>query len=376
MKKKVLIGSLLFVNGICLAQWSSTSPGGTSQQYLNAYVTMGEHLIHKSSNAIINWGNGSANNDLYIRSLSTQGDINSYTDRIRVKYNGWTTFWGGVSPNHNSSNPSDQIHVFPSSGANGITITQASATNRSAISLENTSSAKKYILGTTGSSDGSGSGAFIIKDAVAGERLNILSNGNVGINNANPLHKLSVSGNIALNYALVSRTPNLGLFWGDGTTGDLTFNTVQSLETLPSASTRMIIKQNGNVGINCEPSAKLTVNGNVLIGDPSVVTSLPANYKLFVQTGILTERVRVAVNGSGQWADYVFANDYKLNKLSDVEAYINKNKHLPDVPSAEEVVKQGVDLGQMDALLLKKIEELTLYVIEQDKRIKQLENNK
>jgi len=106
---------------------------------------------------------------------------------------------------------------------------------------------------------------------------------------------------------------------------------------------------------------RIEPNGKVSIGTP--VGGTPGTYKLYVQTGILTEKVKVAVDGSAQWADHVFAPSYKLRPLEEVESFINKNKHLPGIPSAEEVVKEGVDLGTMDARLLEKIEELTLYMI-------------
>lgn len=130
----------------------------------------------------------------------------------------------------------------------------------------------------------------------------------------------------------------------------------------------------GNVGINTNnPTAKLTVNGNVLIGDPSTVTIPNSNYKLFVETGILAEKVRVAVKNTTNWSDYVFDPAYKLKDLSNLESYIHSNHHLPGIPSAEEVVKSGVDLGEMDSKLLGKIEELTLYIIEQNKKIEALQ---
>jgi hypothetical protein len=66
-----------------------------------------------------------------------------------------------------------------------------------------------------------------------------------------------------------------------------------------------------------------------------------------------------------------------LPSLTEVEAFINKNKHLPDVPSESEVLENGINLGEMDALLLQKIEELTLYVIELEKKLEELgDNNK
>lgn len=136
----------------------------------------------------------------------------------------------------------------------------------------------------------------------------------------------------------------------------------------------LFLANSGKVGINTDnPTAQLTVNGNMLIGDPSTVCIPNGNYKLFVQTGILTEKVRVAVNCSGQWADYVFASDYKLMSLPELEKYVNKNKHLPNIPSAEEVVKEGMDVGQMTAKLLEKVEEMSLYIIDQNKKIEALQ---
>ncbi|MFP9114947.1 hypothetical protein ACLI1A_13505 [Flavobacterium sp. RHBU_3] len=97
------------------------------------------------------------------------------------------------------------------------------------------------------------------------------------------------------------------------------------------------------------------------------------NYKLFVQGGILAQEVRVATT----WADYVFDNDYKLRPLSEVEQYIAQNGHLPNVPSAEVVEADGIEVGAMAKIQQEKIEELTLYAIAQDKKIeaqqKQLE---
>ncbi len=111
--------------------------------------------------------------------------------------------------------------------------------------------------------------------------------------------------------------------------------------------------------------AGVTTIGNV---------TAPAGYKLYVESGILTEKVKVAVKGTSNWSDYVFAKDYKLLSLGEVESYIRKNKHLPGVPSAEEVVKDGIDMATMDAKLLEKIEELTLYMIEMKKENEKLKN--
>lgn len=74
------------------------------------------------------------------------------------------------------------------------------------------------------------------------------------------------------------------------------------------------------------------------------------------------------------WADFVFSSDYKLQPLSEVKAHIEKYRHLPDVPSEAQVKKDGIELSEMTVKLLQKIEELTLYVIQQDEKIGELNN--
>lgn len=106
-------------------------------------------------------------------------------------------------------------------------------------------------------------------------------------------------------------------------------------------------------------------NGNIGIG-----TANTLNYKLAVEGTIGARKIKVSQEN---WADYVFAPTYKLLPLQDLETYIKKTQHLPDVPSTTDVAKNGIDLGDNQALLLKKIEELTLYMIEQGKSFKKQE---
>jgi hypothetical protein len=94
-------------------------------------------------------------------------------------------------------------------------------------------------------------------------------------------------------------------------------------------------------------------------------------YKLSVEGRIAAQEVKVTTNS---WADYVFARDYNLMSLTSLEAFIKKNNHLPNIPSAQEVKdKEGIELGEMNVKLLEKIEELTLYMIEMNKRMEKLE---
>lgn len=104
------------------------------------------------------------------------------------------------------------------------------------------------------------------------------------------------------------------------------------------------------------------------IGRP-LATGICANAMLTVDGTILAKEVRVAISTSTHWADYVFEKDYKLMPLKEVEAYIAAHKHLPEVPSSEEVEKNGVEVTEISAVLLKKIEELTLYTIELQKKL-------
>jgi hypothetical protein len=106
---------------------------------------------------------------------------------------------------------------------------------------------------------------------------------------------------------------------------------------------------------------RITTDGNVGIG--TRLTNNPNNYKLAVNGVIGAKEVQIE-NTSSTWADYVFEPTYKLMSLQELQLYIASNKHLPEIPSAEEVKNNGHKLGEMDVLLLKKVEELTLYIIE------------
>ena len=107
----------------------------------------------------------------------------------------------------------------------------------------------------------------------------------------------------------------------------------------------------------------MLTNGNIGIG-----TSSP-NYKLDVNGTIRANEIIVNTTG----ADFVFAEDYKLRPLSEVKAFIQENKHLPEIKSAQEMQENGVGINELQTQLLQKIEELTLYIIQQEERIKTLE---
>lgn len=113
--------------------------------------------------------------------------------------------------------------------------------------------------------------------------------------------------------------------------------------------------------------------GKVTMGTPKYDND--SNYRLYVKDGIKTERVKVEIASNNGWADYVFKKDYNLLPLHELDLFIKKNHHLPEVPTESEAIKTGVELKEMNILLLKKIEELTLYTIQQQKLLEELKKD-
>lgn len=120
-------------------------------------------------------------------------------------------------------------------------------------------------------------------------------------------------------------------------------------------------------------TTKYLAVGEVAAADRAAATS--GGYRLLVKGGMITEKIKVAVAGSSDWADYVFEPSYKLMPLNSVEAFVKENKHLPNVPSADEMVKNGLDVTQTTAKLMEKIEELTLYIIDLNKQVQMLKSS-
>jgi hypothetical protein len=125
---------------------------------------------------------------------------------------------------------------------------------------------------------------------------------------------------------------------------------------------------------NPENILSVKANGKVILGPNSLSLTCSDcnNYRMFVKDGIRTEKIKVDIASSNGWADYVFEKNYNLMPLNELESFISQNKHLPEVPTTNEAIENGIELKEMNILLLKKIEELTLYVIQQQKEIQEL----
>jgi hypothetical protein len=208
------------------------------------------------------------------------------------------------------------------------------------------------------------------------ERMRIASKGNVAIGSVNAPYKLSVSGDASIGED----------FSGTGYGNYLHFGHPSSNAYDPLWIARYNVSSNTtelrvNIGDD-DVSDQFAVGTNfwgggwryhmVVRTDGKVgigtLNMSEGTYKLYVEGGIRTRKVKV---DQATWPDYVFAPNYDLRSLKAVEQYINQHKHLPDVPSADEITKDGLDLGENQAVLLKKIEELTLYLIEQNKQLQQ-----
>jgi hypothetical protein len=208
----------------------------------------------------------------------------------------------------------------------------------------------------------SGNAGFINSSGVEYMSFNANS-GNIGINNTAPTSKLHVQlGNIQItNSQTAPDITKTGL-------------TLGSLGTSTAAATdySWIQSSSGPLLLNPMSGNTLTTQTNnyVAIGYSANRSVSPGvGYNLLVAGKIMCEELKIKIKTAANWPDYVFASDYKLMSVDSLQNYISQNLHLPNVPSAKEVEENGIMAGEMNGILLKKVEELTLYMIEQNKNI-------
>ncbi|WP_422858984.1 hypothetical protein ACOKFD_16870 [Flagellimonas sp. S174] len=201
-------------------------------------------------------------------------------------------------------------------------------------------------------------------DGIYKRYFTILDNGKVGIGNSNPDYNLDVYGNsnprVRIKHLNENATWGLHIGQNDDLTG-LIEMAGRDLVVSPGWTNKLFLgvpqfDQNGG---------KVIIRGLVGIG-----TEIPDS-KLTVKGKIHAEEVKVDLSVPGP--DYVFKEDYDLKPLEEVQNYIKENGHLPNIPSAKEMEENGIQLGDMNMKLLEKIEELTLYTLEQEKKLVQQE---
>lgn len=279
----------------------------------------------------------------------------------------------GVSAGQFSSGTGSNVYIGQNAGKGISGTTLNSGSNNtflgSSSGRSNSSgNANTFLGGTSGNASYSGSGNTFVGYA-SGEN-NDSGNNNVYIGNyaggensgANNLFLGSQSGGEALGSNNILIGTNAGYFMNDN--NKLIIDYVDN-SVINNANNPLIwgdfasdqLKFQGKVGIGGNTS---TAFGNFPTYSGGVSLT---NYNLFVKGGILTDEVRVSTT----WADYVFAKEYKLPSLNEVEKHIQEKGHLINVPSAKQVEQDGIELGEMAKIQQEKIEELTLYIIEQNK---------
>lgn len=290
-----------------------------------------------SSNALVermrigSYGNVGVGTTALVELLNVAGNVlvnPSANGGVRLQNSGGTSFWVNV-PTVNSLSIGGTGAAAPTSGAInidaagnvGIGTTAPGARFDIGVAEENRLSA---VLGRLPEGNGAGSGTYL------------------GVRNlqSNPVNTVSFSLEHRF-YGLLNSSINF--YRGSSTTGGfLTFSTNDGTE-------KMRLDVWGNLGIGTADTKgyKLAVNGSAIF-------------------------TKVTVKQAANWPDYVFEPTYQLPSLQSVEQYIKSNKHLPDMPSAADVAREGIDIGNTQAALLKKVEELTLYMIDLKKENEQI----
>lgn len=253
---------------------------------------------------------------------------------------------------------------------------------------------------------------FQVEDWPGNVRLKVQVDGRVGIGTSNPLY-----GKVQINQTTNGHDQGLAVFDGEKTLRMFLNQGVSHIYAGQYGSNKLLINNTGNVGIgsitenalfninllnntkwstriynggglgkgllvcagnssnidatimqledgNDNIRLKVRSDGKVILGGVNPLE----NYLLTVGGGIASREIKVDINAG---ADFVFANDYPILPLEEVEAFVKKNKHLPEIAPAAEMEANGLELGEMNIKLLQKVEELTLYVIDQNKKNKE-----
>ncbi len=409
MKKSILLLVMLNVT-LAQAQWTTnatniyTNLGGnvgigttTPTSALDVYPTVTNKGARISINAIGDWGafGGTTNNAVFGHTTSLA---------VSTGYAFMQSSTGITYVNSKSGQPINfrianvDKMVLTSAGNFGVNTTApATKFEVNGVARITTNSSGKLQLGAlvtstdnfgylSSASQTNGTGLKFETTSGSGAntgavRMTILTDGKVGIGTMTPTQALDVAGTVNATGLSLSGVAVTSSQWT--TSGsNIYYNVAGSVgvgTTTPSASYKLDVNGAlnatslsvggapyvatqwttsgsniyynvaGNVGIgSANPSSKLTVNGTVYAKEVKVDLSVPG-------------------------PDYVFDKNYKLLSLEEIKAYVDANKHLPEVPSAAEMEKNGINLSEMNMLLLKKVEELTLHLIDSEERLKKME---
>ncbi|CAM1344758.1 hypothetical protein [Tenacibaculum amylolyticum] len=339
---------------------SNTTPATISLKSLRndaGYVDVGRLTAKQGTIEVARIGmpRAGGTNTGYLTFWTKETNTSSLTESMRINHKGYI----GIG----TTEPKDKLDVDGS-----IVIKDG----------HNLSWGDKYGAGIPTIASNTTSGIFFYPNgSTLGATMNINKSGNIGIGTSNPVNKNESSAiPTVLHVKKTSASGDVEVARFEG--GNDNDNTAAVVRVNHSNDRGLYLKggrRNGNrsfgeigvisfLGDLKAPSIIMDDAGNVGIG-----TAIPDS-ELAVNGTIHTKEVRVDLIG---WPDYVFTNDYKLPTLQEVEKHIKEKGHLENIPSAKEVEENGVKLGEMNKKLLEKVEELTLYTIQQQKEINRLQ---
>lgn len=296
-------------------QFRSSTPTGSG-------IGTGHYMF--TQNSVLRWGLGTSNAESGTNPQGSDFTLFAYNNdsSFRARYltimrsNGYT----GI----NTVSPTAQLHV------SGLPSTEAEPVALAKFTYANVSETEAVLRITNGTyQTGAYIPSIIGRSYSPGRPYGIALNGEAEDVVPSPVEAYSAAVMLDGRSKTNTRLTNANVF------------TINSYGT-----SLLMIKANGNVGIG---------------------TTAPGTNKLAVEGTIAARRIKITQ--ATTWPDYVFEQDYQLPSLQKTEAFIRENKHLPEVPSAKEIAENGQDLGDMNTILLKKVEELTLHLISMQKEI-------
>ena len=382
---------------------TNDSPGlKISTSYLNFFdITTGQFSVPMSGKAYINFETKkpSESNDVSIvasiglhkgfNSISSSGIIFfAFTDpttsqmetKMAITNSGEVIIGDGGSSN-------SRLQVNSTSGQNAF-IAQVNGSSKLTV---NSNGSVSVGAATTGPANGMYvNGNVNIGTTASSSRLqvNSTSGQNAFIAQVNGSNKFMVNSNGSVSVGAATTGPANGMY----VNGNVNIGTTSSSSRLQvnsasgqaaftaqvNGSTKLSVNSNGSVSVGSTSSGP--ANGMYISGSVGIGTTGTHDYKLAIAGKMIAEEVVVKLQAN--WPDYVFDESYELKSLAEVEQFIKEHKHLPNIPSAKEVEENGISVGKINTVLMEKVEELTLYILQlnqtidsQNERIKILENS-